>query len=134
MHTNIEHAIDDLILSNKDITLANTLPAYLRVAGFKMSPDALIAFEHALDKYPTHTGGSRAVFVKGISGVSTEYWSSEYKALAIPCPCCDTHACQIFNLRVQAEAHMCRLGPPEGVEKKGKVAKRRCRSFGVRES
>ncbi|KAF8546910.1 hypothetical protein OG21DRAFT_1517776 [Imleria badia] len=128
MRTNIEHAIHELILSNKDITLANALPAYLRVAGFKkISPDALIAFEHALDKYPTRTEASRADFVKGIYGISTEYWTSKYNTLAIiPCTYCDTHACQVFNLKAEAKAHVC--GSPEDEGKKGKASKRRLTS------
>ncbi|KAF9234684.1 hypothetical protein BU15DRAFT_78764 [Melanogaster broomeanus] len=53
MRTNIERALNDLVVSNKDITLSNTLPAYLREAGFdEISHDALESFEHAMDKYP----------------------------------------------------------------------------------
>jgi hypothetical protein len=128
MRTNIERAINDLILSDKDITLANALPAYLREAGFKkMTVDALVAFEHALDKYPTRPDASRAVFVKGISGITTEYWASKYNALAnIPCSYCDTYACRLFNLRAEAEARV--YGHPEK-EKEKRAPKRRRRSL-----
>ena len=128
MRTTIERAINDLILSNKDITLANALPAYLQEAGFKeMTVDALIAFEHALDKYPTCPDASRAVFVEGVSGITAEYWTRKYNALAdIPCSHCDTHACRVFNLRAEAEVRG--YGHP-AEEVKGEAPKRRCRSL-----
>lgn len=104
MRTNIERAINELILSSQDVTLANTLPAYLREAGFKkMSPDALTAFEHALEKHPTRTDESRAVFVQGISSIIAEYWGSAYIALGdSPCGHCTTPTCRRFNFRTEA--------------------------------
>lgn len=128
MRTNIERAINDLILSNKDITLANALPAYLREAGFeKTSPDALVAFEHALDKYPMRRDESCAVLVKGISKITKEYWSSKPAMLAdIRCKYCDTCACRLFDLRTEAKARGCEHPDKEDQEK---APKRRSRSL-----
>ncbi|KIJ14935.1 hypothetical protein PAXINDRAFT_180792 [Paxillus involutus ATCC 200175] len=89
MRTNIERALNDLIVSNKDITLANALPAYLREAGFnEMSHDALTSFEHAMDKYPMLPSKSRVVSEKHISGLVAEYWTDKLSALCtFVCPC-----------------------------------------------
>lgn len=131
MRTNIERAINDLILSNKDITLENALPAYIVEAGFeKMSADALIAFEHALDKYPTRRDKSRAVFVNGISRITTEYWSNKSAVLDdIGCTYCDACARRLLYFRAEAKGHC--YGRPEGEEEeeKKKAPKRRCRSL-----
>ncbi len=64
MSTTIEKAITSLLQSRHPITLANTLAAYLQLAGFAQSaPEgespaetteaAILAFEHALDKHPS---------------------------------------------------------------------------------
>ncbi|KAH0832262.1 hypothetical protein J3R83DRAFT_13248 [Lanmaoa asiatica] len=129
MCTNIERAINDLILSDKDVTLANALPAYLQEAGFKkMSPDALIAFEHALDKYPMHRDESRAVLARCISRIATEYWSSKPDILADICRThCDACAHRLFNLRVETNLKIHGCEHPK--EEKEKVPKRRCRSL-----
>ncbi|KAG9315515.1 hypothetical protein JVU11DRAFT_3130 [Chiua virens] len=102
MRTNIERAIEGLITSNKDITLANTLPAYFQEAGFtEMSLDALTAFEHALDKYPRRPDASHAVFAKSVLGISAEYWSTKSAAFGdSSCNMCDKCACCLFNLKL----------------------------------
>ncbi|KIK98540.1 hypothetical protein PAXRUDRAFT_823771 [Paxillus rubicundulus Ve08.2h10] len=89
MRTNIERALNDLIVSNKDTTLANALPAYLRKAGFnETTHDALTLFEHAMHKYLMLPGKSRLVSEKHISGLVAEYWTDKLSAMcAFVCPC-----------------------------------------------
>lgn len=128
MRTNIERAINGLILSNKDITLPNALPVCIQEAGFeKMSPDALVAFEHASDKCPKRHDESRAVLVKGISTITKEYWSSKPAMLDNICRTyCDRCACRLFNLKDEAKARGCEHREEE---EKEKVSKRRCKSL-----
>ncbi|KIJ60301.1 hypothetical protein HYDPIDRAFT_32421 [Hydnomerulius pinastri MD-312] len=89
MRTNIERALNDLIVSEKDITIANALPAYLRVAGFsEVSHDSLTSFEHAMDKYPMPPSKSRVISEKKILELMTEYWSDKLGVMrAFVCPC-----------------------------------------------
>ncbi|KAH7885146.1 hypothetical protein F5I97DRAFT_1811556, partial [Phlebopus sp. FC_14] len=60
--TNIELALNDLIVSNKDITITNATPAYLLTAGFtETNHDALNSFGHAMEKCPALSNRSRII-------------------------------------------------------------------------
>ncbi|KAF9234680.1 hypothetical protein BU15DRAFT_27510, partial [Melanogaster broomeanus] len=75
MRTNIERALNDLVVSDKDITLSNILPAYLHEAGFdEISHDALEPCEHAMDEYLLLPSKSRVVSQRQILGLMVEYW------------------------------------------------------------
>ncbi|GBE90018.1 hypothetical protein BKA93DRAFT_460201 [Sparassis latifolia] len=61
MSTSIEQAICTLVRQNKPLDIINVLTAYLHIVGYiegadltgvRLVPDAIIAFEHALDKQP----------------------------------------------------------------------------------
>ena len=58
MSTTIEKALQSLNKADQPLTVDNVLSAYLELAGFTksergaVSADAILAFEHALDKHP----------------------------------------------------------------------------------
>ena len=95
-----------------------------------MSVDALIAFENALDKYPTRPDESRAVFAKGVFGLSAEYWSTQRAVLSdadfVYFDTCQG-AWRSFNLGAEIKAH--KRERPEPEEEQEKVPKRRCMSL-----
>jgi hypothetical protein len=71
----IAQAIYDLIVSNKAITVANTFPVYMRLAGFNaLCDEAVMSFEHAMDKYPARLPKARATFIKQIKELRDGYW------------------------------------------------------------
>ncbi|EGN97754.1 hypothetical protein SERLA73DRAFT_182486 [Serpula lacrymans var. lacrymans S7.3] len=74
-HSNIECALNDLVVSNKAITVANAFPVYMRVAGFtEVCHEAVTSFEHAMDKYPLITSKSPVVSAKQMRDLIQEYW------------------------------------------------------------
>jgi hypothetical protein len=93
MTCTIEQAISDLIISNKAVTVANTFPVYMRLAGFNVLCDeAVISFEHAMDKYPAQPPKARATFVKQIKELRDGYWFDKLRATQINfeyCATCD---------------------------------------------
>lgn len=75
MMRTIEQAISDLILSNKAITVANAFPVYMRLAGFNsLCDEAVMSFEHAMDKYPAKPPKARATFIKEVKELRDGYW------------------------------------------------------------
>ncbi|KAF9810509.1 hypothetical protein IEO21_06870 [Rhodonia placenta] len=70
MTTNIELAISSVLQRGLAISVSNVLLAYLRILGYappdatdvSVPHEAVVAFEHALDKEPRATASSRAPF------------------------------------------------------------------------
>lgn len=95
MLSNIEQAVANIVASEQEVVLVNVLDAYIRVAGFThWSADAIVAFEHALDKYPDSAEKVDSVLAKLITELRQSYW---YQMLGVPkggeahyssCPCC----------------------------------------------
>ncbi|KDQ51546.1 hypothetical protein JAAARDRAFT_40996 [Jaapia argillacea MUCL 33604] len=76
MRTNIERVISSLLQNGKPITLSTTFPAYMSMAGFgtTLCAEALVAFEHAMDKHPAKTNAARAVYAEEIRQLKKEYF------------------------------------------------------------
>ncbi|OCH85240.1 hypothetical protein OBBRIDRAFT_829038 [Obba rivulosa] len=101
MATNIEQAISTLLRGSQPLTLSNVLRAYLRVAGLApvedgaelvIPHDALVAFEHALDKEPVFAVRHRP-FTQEIAQLRRTYWEERLGAGAgsasrCTCPSC----------------------------------------------
>jgi len=96
MYSNIDQAILSLLTANKDITVANALPAYMSVAGFTgLCDDAIISFERALEKYPVSASRERVASMKDISKLRKMYWLDKwgiteadvYACGNLRCPC-----------------------------------------------
>ncbi|KAI0727127.1 hypothetical protein C8Q72DRAFT_782428 [Fomitopsis betulina] len=104
MHTNLEHAISAVLTQDKELTVHNVLVDYLRVTGYtvpgqkevKLPHDALVAFEHALDKEPLlrkccrspDAGLCTRMYTKEITALRKEYWVGKLGSSCCTCPSC----------------------------------------------
>lgn len=86
MHSNIEQAVADVVVANKPVTVANTFPIYMRVAGFgALCEEAIVAFEHALDKHPMRSLKAHIPYTNAILRLRSEYWYDKLGSDAIEC-------------------------------------------------
>lgn len=86
MHSNIERAVADIITANKAVTVANIFPIYIRVAGFDtVCDEAVIAFEHALDKHPLPSAEAPVQYANAISKLTSEYWCQKLGVTGAAC-------------------------------------------------
>lgn len=87
MCTTIEKALQSLIKADQPLTVVNVLSAYLELAGFAVtdrntvSADAIVAFEHALDKHPAPPPPRKTKSGKLIPTKETPRWSCEVAKL-----------------------------------------------------
>ncbi|KAK7676470.1 hypothetical protein QCA50_020544 [Cerrena zonata] len=87
MCTTIEKALQSLLKAEQPLTVANVLSAYLEIAGFTttnpdtVSEDAIMAFEHALDKHPAPPPPRKTKSGKLIPRKETQRWSFEVAKL-----------------------------------------------------
>ncbi|EPS95563.1 hypothetical protein FOMPIDRAFT_1151979 [Fomitopsis schrenkii] len=107
MPTNLEVAISALLSRNKELTVQNVLVDYLRVIGYiepgqkevTLPHDALVAFEHALDKEPLlrkccrspDAGLCTRMYTKEITALRKEYWKEKLGSsspVRCTCPTC----------------------------------------------
>ncbi|CAL1713812.1 unnamed protein product [Somion occarium] len=112
MSTTIERALTSLVRAQQPITVVNVLSAYLQIAGFATEPsaaseDAILAFEHALDKHPapppmrtTRNGKivpssnvpatGRRKYSADVARLREEYWKDKLgKSAKLKCTCAD---------------------------------------------
>ncbi|EMD39470.1 hypothetical protein CERSUDRAFT_111776 [Gelatoporia subvermispora B] len=98
MATNIEQAISSVFCANLPLTLSNVLRAYLFATVLEpledtskllISHEALVTFEHALDKEPVFAVRSRP-FTQEIAQLRKQYWEEhlgEGKGSVNRCTC-----------------------------------------------
>ncbi|GBE85087.1 hypothetical protein BKA93DRAFT_783952 [Sparassis latifolia] len=142
MPTSLELAISSVISSQKSLSVPNVLAAYLHTTGFLPEPDlthcggavaheALVAFEHALDKQPAPPRSR--VHAAEIDDVRKRYWLSRLGNEApnrCTCPSCGkTVAYARAQLEDQKEQEASGEKPKQktrdGRKKKKRVVKRR---------
>lgn len=96
MLTTLEQAISALHISKQPITVRNAIAAYFNVAGFNGSDvcveDAVVAFEHALDKHPLPPAcaslACRRQFVPEVDRLRKEYWTERSGCFHCVCGKC----------------------------------------------
>ncbi|KZT69523.1 hypothetical protein DAEQUDRAFT_765368 [Daedalea quercina L-15889] len=107
MPTNIELAIASVMYKHKELTVHNVLVDYLRIIGYiepgqkevTVPHDAVVAFEHALDKEPLlrkRCGALDAalctrMYTKEITELRREYWKEKLGSsspVRCTCPTC----------------------------------------------
>ncbi len=92
MWTNIELAINFLLSIKQPLTVPNVLSAYIEVAGFRSTEDAVVAFEHALDKHPLPLNYEpqgtvyHRPFILEVDHIRRDYWK-ERLGDAANCTC-----------------------------------------------
>lgn len=85
MLSTLEQAINSLHTSKQPITVRNAIAAYLSVGGFSGTDvcveDAVVAFEHALDKHPLPPMDSSTTyhrqFVLEVDVLRKKYWTEK---------------------------------------------------------
>jgi len=105
MSTSIQQAIATVLERNESLTIANVLAAYLKILGYMatdatetdMPQEALVAFEHALDKEPvlsrrrataTCVALCKRMYTAEITQLRKEYWRERLGAIdAVRCTC-----------------------------------------------
>jgi hypothetical protein len=99
MHSNIERAVANVTATGQKVVLSTVLEAYVRIAGFKWrSPQALVAFERALDKHPDSTDKVDSTFAKVVAELRRDYWhyilggSEDAEGKCTACPSCGVMA------------------------------------------
>ncbi|EED80550.1 predicted protein [Postia placenta Mad-698-R] len=103
MTTNIELAISSVLQRGLAISVSNVLLAYLRILGYappdatdvSVPHEAVVAFEHALDKEPRATASSNAfrprAHLPEITQLRKDYWRERLAAppaARCTCPSC----------------------------------------------
>ncbi|KAG6847497.1 hypothetical protein H0H93_007753 [Arthromyces matolae] len=92
MYSNLSLAVADVLAANQEVKFLNVLTAYVRVAGFKKSnPEALTAFERAMDKHPDCKDQVDSESAKAVAKVRHEYWKTMFDwggGKQNCCPCC----------------------------------------------
>lgn len=107
MPSTIEQAVAALVVSQQAVTVATTLPAYIRAAGFPaLCAEAVRAFEHALDKHPARAPDA-------IRALRAEYWADKLGGAHASCCCVACPACGGMRLADRAGVE-----EPARVEKK----------------
>jgi len=106
MHSNIERAVANVAAAKQKIVLSNVLDAYVNVAGFYWrSPQALVAFERALDKHPDSADKVDSTPAKLVAELRKNYWhcmlgrSEDAEGKCTACPSCGVMALvqQVFS-------------------------------------
>ncbi|PCH40549.1 hypothetical protein WOLCODRAFT_99053 [Wolfiporia cocos MD-104 SS10] len=98
MSSNIEQAIHNALTDALELTVPNVLVAYLRILGYALPSgastpiphEALVAFEHALDKEPAGALGRR-MYTAEVARLRREYWKERIGVPAggrCTCPAC----------------------------------------------
>ncbi|KAH9948311.1 hypothetical protein B0H21DRAFT_690334 [Amylocystis lapponica] len=104
MSTSLEQAISALLCHDQPLTVVNVLNAYLHATGFIASDatqatvghEAVIAFEHALDKQPLYAQSAgeafrQRLYTAEVTRLRREYWQERLGAGAVSrctCPTC----------------------------------------------
>lgn len=107
MPTNIELAISAVLYRHKELTVHNVLVDYLRIIGYiepgqkeaTVPHDAVVAFEHALDKEPLlrrrcpspDASLCTRMYTKEITALRKEYWKEKLGSsspVRCTCPTC----------------------------------------------
>ncbi|KAF9268475.1 hypothetical protein L218DRAFT_1072973 [Marasmius fiardii PR-910] len=89
LRRSIDQAIHEASLSNShaEITVSTLFPIYIRIAGFDdFCPEAIVAFEHAMDKAPIQVQVAvnvRSKSTEGVSGrpIKEEFQGTKTKAM-----------------------------------------------------
>ena len=103
MSKSIERAIDALVAKQEPINVRNVIAAYLQIVNFNggdvQLDDAMVAFEHALDKHPIPLAGNNAVcyyrpYILEVDQLRREYWAERMGGAKCTCGKC---GCPIFE-------------------------------------
>jgi len=131
MLSNIERAVTDVLAANKEVIVANVLPAYVRIAGFKrQSMEVLTAFERAMDKYPDSKDQTDSTSAKLVAELRKDYWMGmfDWGGKQHCCPCCVDLVRQCMEDPDKLEEHLRRVDAPLASAPSSGRAKRRSKN------